>query len=160
MPDAPAAPLYELSVTRLIDAPRKALWRAWTDHLKEWWCPKPWTTEIIEHDLRPGGRSALVMRGPNGEESPMEGVFLEVVPGEKVVFTNAFAAGWIPQAPFMVGILTFEEEGGQTRYTGRARHWDEATMQQHEAMGFATGWGTVAEQLEEVAKRLAQDGTN
>lgn len=147
--------IHELSVTRLIDAPRDAVWRAWTERLTEWWCPKPWTTEIIEHDMRPGGRSALVMRGPNGEESAMEGVFLEVIPAEKVVFTNAFTAGWVPQAPFMVGIMTFADEDGKTRYTGSARHWDEATLRQHEAMGFADGWGVVAEQLEAVAKEIA-----
>ncbi|WP_374140007.1 SRPBCC domain-containing protein, partial [Sphingomonas sp. 32-62-10] len=60
------------------------------DRLVEWWCPKPWSTEVIENDMRAGGRSAMIMRGPNGEESAMEGVFLEVVPGERVVFTNAF----------------------------------------------------------------------
>ncbi len=153
-PETTESGIHELSVTRLIDAPRDALWRAWTDHLEKWWCPRPWTTEIIAHDLRAGGRSALIMRGPDGEVSAMEGVFLEVIPGEKVVFTNAFTAGWIPQPPFMVGILTFEDEGGQTRYTGRARHWDAATMQQHAAMGFTDGWAKVAEQLEEVAKSL------
>lgn len=154
MTDTLAAP-HELSVTRLIDAPRAAVWRAWTERLTDWWCPKPWTTEIIEHDMRPGGRSALIMRGPDGEESAMEGVFLEVVPGEKVVFTNAFTAGWIPQAPFMVAIMTFADENGKTRYVGTARHWDEATKQQHEAMGFTDGWGVVAEQLEAVARELA-----
>lgn len=148
-------PIHELSVTRLIDAPRDAVWRAWTERLADWWCPKPWTTEIVAHDMRPGGRSALIMRGPNGEESAMEGVFLEVVPAKKVVFTNAFTAGWVPQAPFMVGIMTFADEDGKTRYVGTARHWDEATMQQHEAMGFTDGWGVVAEQLEAVAKELA-----
>lgn len=147
--------IHELSVTRLIDAPRDAVWRAWTERLTEWWCPKPWTTEIIEYDMRPGGRSAMVMRGPNGEESAMEGVFLEVIPAEKVVFSNAFTAGWVPQTPFMVGIMTFADEDGKTRYTGTARHWDEETMRQHEAMGFTDGWGVVAEQLEAVAKDIA-----
>lgn len=96
----------------------------------------------------------MIMRGPNGEESAMEGVFLEVVPAERVVFTNAFTAGWIPQKPFMVATMTFADEGGQTRYIGSARHWDEETMREHEAMGFAEGWGIVAEQLEAVAKNM------
>lgn len=144
----------ELSITRLIDAPRKAVWKAWTDHLEEWWCPRPWTVELIEQDLRPGGRSAMIMRGPDGEEMPHEGVFLEVVPGERVVTTDAFRAGWIPQAPFMLGFWEFSDEGGKTRYTAGARHWSEEAMKQHEAMGFREGWGKVAEQLEEVAKGL------
>ena len=147
--------INELSITRLIDAPREAVWRAFTDHLAEWWCPKPWTVEIVEQDLRAGGRAAMVMRGPNGEEAPQDGVYLEVVPLEKVVFTDAFTAGWNPAGPFMVGILEFAEEDGKTRYTGTARHWTAEAMQQHEAMGFADGWGKVAEQLEEVARRIA-----
>lgn len=149
-----SGPRYELSVTRLMDVPRDLVWRAWTERLVDWWCPKPWTTEVIENDMRPGGRSAMIMRGPNGEESAMEGVFLDVLPGERVVFTNAFTAGWVPQKPFMVGIMTFADEDGKTRYTGTARHWDEASMEQHAAMGFVDGWGIVAEQLEAVAKEM------
>ncbi|CAN5489701.1 SRPBCC family protein [soil metagenome] len=149
------APTHELSITRLIDAPRAAVWRAFTDHVEQWWCPKPWTTEIIEQDLRPGGRSAMILRGPNGEEHRQEGVFLEVAPAEKVVFTDAFRAGWMPQTAFMVGYFEFADEGGKTRYNAGARHWTAEAMEQHQAMGFTDGWSKVAEQLEEVAKRLA-----
>lgn len=145
---------HELWITRLIDAPRAAVWRAWTGHLAEWWCPRPWTTEIVAQDLRPGGRSAMIMRGPDGGESPMEGVFLEVVPAERVVFTDAFRAGWLPQEPFFVGIMEFADEDGRTRYTAGARHWTAEAKQRHEAMGFAQGWSKVAEQLEEVARRI------
>jgi uncharacterized protein YndB with AHSA1/START domain len=151
----PPSPVHELRITRLIDAPREAVWRAWTDHLAEWWCPRPWTVEIVEQDLRAGGRSAMIMRGPEGEEMPQEGIFLEVVPMERVVFTDAFTKGWIPAGPFIVGILEFADEAGGTRYTASARHWTEEAHAQHEAMGFAEGWSKVAEQLEEVAKRIA-----
>src|SRR3546814_9625572 len=72
------------------------------------------------------------MRSPEGEDMPHDGIFLEVVPNEKIVFTNAFTAGWVPQmlsgegCDFgMVALMTFEAEGGGTRYTARVRHWDE-----------------------------------
>lgn len=146
---------HDLTITRLIDAPRDAVWRAFTDHLAEWWCPRPWTVEILEQDLRPGGRSAMIMRGPAGEEMPQEGVYLDVVPQQRIVFTDAFAAGWHPQGPFMVGILDFADEDGKTRYTATARHWSAEVKAQHEAMGFVEGWGAVAAQLKEVAKRIA-----
>lgn len=146
---------YELKITRLIDAPRAAVWRAWTDHLAEWWCPRPWTVEIVEQDRRAGGRSAMIMRGPDGEEMPQEGVFLEIVPLERVVFTDAFRVGWHPQGPFIVGFMEFADEGGRTRYTAGARHWTAEAMQQHEEMGFLQGWSAVAAQLEEVARRIA-----
>lgn len=147
--------LHELKITRLIDAPREAVWRAFTDHLAEWWCPRPWSVEMIAQDMRPGGRSAMIMRGPNGEEMPQEGVYLEVIPLERIVFTDAFTHGWNPSGPFMVGTLTFADEDGKTRYTASARHWTAEAMQQHDSMGFEEGWGKVAEQLEEVAKRIA-----
>ncbi|MGY2733691.1 SRPBCC family protein [Sphingomonas sp. UYP23] len=152
---APAPPLHELRITRLIDAPREAVWRAFTDHLAEWWCPRPWTVELIEQDLRPGGRSAMRMRGPSGEESPQEGVFLEVVPMERIVFTDAFTKGWLPAGPFIVGFLEFADEDGKTRYVAGARHWTAEAKAQHAAMGFIEGWSTVAAQLEQVARRIA-----
>jgi len=150
---------FELAVERHIDAPPSTVFKVWTERLAEWWAPKPFTTRIIEQDLRPGGRTALVMIGPDGETPPMEGVFLEVIPHQSIVFTNAFTAGWIPNEPFMVAFFTFTPEGAGTRYRAGARHWDEDKMKRHEAMGFTSGWTAVAGQLAELAeaeaKRLA-----
>lgn len=144
-----------LSVTRLIDAPVETVWRIATERMAEWWCPKPWTVEIVEQDWRAGGRSAVIMRGPNGEEMPQEGVLLEVTPNTRFVFTDAFAVGWVPQRPFMVGTMEFADEGGKTRYTASARHWDAASCQQHREMGFEAGWSAVAEQLAALAEAAA-----
>ncbi len=145
---------HDLSITRLIDAPLDAVWRAWTDHFAEWFVPRPWTVEVIAQDLRPGGSSALVMRGPNGEENAVEGVYLEVTPRVRIVSTDAFAADWTPQTPFMLRIDSFADEGGRTRYTATARHWTAEARDSHAAMGFEQGWGAAADQLEDVAKRL------
>ena len=147
---------YELSITRLIDAPRAAVWAIATERMAEWWCPRPWTTEIIEQDWRPGGRSAMVMHGPDGERHDLEGVFLEVVHEKHFITTDAFAAGWIPRTPFMTGLWEFAEEDGKTRYTARARHWTPEARDQHEQMGFTDGWGKCAEQLAEIAEREAR----
>ena len=104
---------YELSVTRLIDAPVETVWRVATERMAEWWCPTPWTVELVEQDWRAGGRSAMVMHGPNGEAMPQEGVFLEVPPNQRFVFTDAFGAGWRPRSPLMVGVMEFANEGGR-----------------------------------------------
>ncbi|HEY6916707.1 MAG TPA: SRPBCC family protein [Allosphingosinicella sp.] len=147
----------ELSITRIIDAPREIVWRAWTERLEEWFAPRPWTTRVIEQDFRPGGRSAVVMTGPNGETSEGDGVFLEVTPNERIVFTDAFKAGWVPQGPFMVGVCTFEDEGnGKTRYTVAARHWTDEAVKQHQQMGFEAGWSQVMGQLAEIAEEMAR----
>ena len=155
------APEHELSITRYIDAPPETVWRVYTERTGEWWCPKPWTTPVVDWDLRPGGRSLTVMRSPEGEETPHEGIILEVVPNRKFVFTNAFTADWQPQVLSgdgcdfgMVAIVTLEPEGKGTRYTARVRHWNAEDLKKHEEMGFEEGWGICADQLEEVAKTL------
>lgn len=149
---------HELIIERLMDAPVAALWTAYTDHLNEWFCPPPGRAEVQEMDLRAGGRSAIAMYGPDGEVMPNEGVYLEVIPERLIVFTDAFTHGWNPVGPFMVGSFEFEPRGDQTLYRGRARHWTAEAKAQHEAMGFAEGWGKVAEQWEAVAQRIAGRG--
>lgn len=147
---------YELSITRLIDAPVAAVWRAWTEDTGAWFCPKPWTAEFVAQELAAGGRSTIVMRGPNGEENRLEGVYLEVLPGVRIVSTDAFTAGWHPAGPFMVRIDSFAEEDGKTRYTATARHWTREAMDSHAAMGFEAGWNAATDQLEAIAVRLAK----
>jgi uncharacterized protein YndB with AHSA1/START domain len=148
--------MHELEISRTIAAPPETVYRVWTERLPEWFAPRPWTTPVAEQDYRPGGRTLVVMRSPDGQDIPNEGVFLEVVPNEKLVFTNAFTAGWEPQDPFMVAIFTFEPaEGGGTLYRARARHWSEEVQKQHEEMGFHAGWGQCAAQLAELAEAEA-----
>ncbi len=146
---------FELSIERVIDAPVEAVWRAWTEHQDEWFCPRPWRSETLVQELRAGGRSAIVMRGPDGEENHLEGMFLEVVPAARIVSTDAFTDGWVPAGPFMVRIDTFEAVDGGTRYTATARHWTAEAMEQHRTMGFEAGWNAATDQLVEVARRLA-----
>lgn len=155
--DASPAADRELVLTRLIDAPREALYRAWTEPelLKQWFAPLPWTVTRAELDVRPGGSNMFVMRSPEGEDYPNHGVYLEVVPNERLVITDAYARAWEPsEKPFMTVIITFEDEGGKTRYTARARHWTVADREAHEAMGFHDGWGQCADQLAALAARL------
>ncbi len=147
----------ELVLTRLIDAPREKLYRAWTDAalLKQWFAPLPWTTPHAELDVRPGGASNIVMRSPEGNDMPCPGVFLEVVPNQRLVFTDAYTSAWQPsEKPFMTVILTFEDAGGKTRYTARVRHWTVADREAHEKMGFHQGWGQCADQLAALAAKL------
>jgi uncharacterized protein YndB with AHSA1/START domain len=147
----------ELVLTRLINAPRANVYRAWTDPelLKQWFAPKPYTTPIVEIDVRPGGSAYFVMRGPDGKDLPNRGVYLEVVPNEKLVSTDAYVAAWEPsEKPFMTLILTFEDEGGKTRYTARVRHWTVADREAHEKMGFHEGWGLCTDQLEALVAKI------
>jgi uncharacterized protein YndB with AHSA1/START domain len=147
----------DLVLTRLIDAPRETLFRAWTDAdlLKQWFAPLPWTTPFADLDVRPGGANIITMRSPEGQDMPNAGVYLEVVPNERLVFTDAYTKAWEPaEKPFMTVILTFADEDGKTRYTATARHWTLEDKQQHEAMGFHVGWGMCADQLEALVKGM------
>ena len=147
----------DLILTRLIDAPREKVYRAWTEPelLKQWFAPLPYTTTVAETDVRPGGASLFVMRGPDGREFPNPGVYLEVVPNQRIVATDAFTSAWEPsEKPFMTLILTFEDEGGKTRYTARVKHWTIADREAHEKMGFHEGWPICTEQLAALVARL------
>ena len=147
----------ELVLTRLVDVPAEKLYRCWTEPalLTQWFAPLPWTTPHAELDVRAGGANRITMRSPEGEDMPNEGIYLEVVPNEKLVITDAFRAGWMPTAAaFMVIVLTFTPEDGKTRYIARARHWTKEAAEQHEQMGFHTGWGICADQLVALSKTL------
>ena len=156
MTDAPAAN-RELSLTRFIEASPEALYRCWTepDLLKQWFAPAPWSTPHAELDVRVGGAGYIIMSDPEGNEFGNRGVYLEVVPNELLVLTDAYTAAWTPsEKPFMTTILTFEPEGAGTRYTARVLHWSVADREAHEAMGFQEGWGLCTDQLAALAARL------
>jgi uncharacterized protein YndB with AHSA1/START domain len=146
----------DLVLTRIIDAPPEKVFRAWTDpeQMKQWFVPKPWTLSKVETDVRPGGHSVIVMRSPEGQEFPNLGVYLEVIPNRKIVFTDAYTQAWLPsEKPFFTGIITFEPEGSKTKYTAIARHWNLADKEAHEKMGFHEGWGKCADQLNELVSQ-------
>lgn len=151
--------LYELSLSRYIDAPPMTVWKAFVDHGQAWFTPRPWTTALFHYDLYPGGKANVVMRSPEGEEYSYNGVILDVEIGRLIVSTGAMTEDWVPQAGDMhfVRIDRFEPEGQGTRYTAHARHWDEKAMRQHAEMGFEQGWNMATDQLAEVALSLAAE---
>ena len=144
--------MNELTVTRFIDAPPEKVWDIMANRQEEWWCPAPWRIEMLAQERHAGGRSAMIMRGPDGEEMPQEGIFLEWTEGKRFVTTDAVNCDFEPTGPFMVGFWEIAPEGEGTRYTARARHWSEETMKQHAEMGFEEGWGKCAEQLAALAE--------
>lgn len=148
----------DLVITRLVRAPRSLLWRAWSDPelLKQWWCPRPWTTEVRAFELRAGGNFHTFMQGPDGGTSDNPGSFLEVVPHRRLVFTSLLTGGWRPATPWMpfTALITLDDEGAGTRYTATVMHPDAATRDKHEQMGFHDGWGICIGQLEALAQGL------
>jgi uncharacterized protein YndB with AHSA1/START domain len=152
----------ELRMERVLKAPRALVWKAFAnpDHLKEWWCPKPWTTEVKAFDFRPGGAFHTFMTGPLPDgtqgESDNPGCFLEIVPMERIVDTSVLGGGWRPIKSWMpmTAIWQFSDEGSGTRLLARALHMTPEAKQQHEEMGFHEGWGTMITQWDEFAQSL------
>jgi uncharacterized protein YndB with AHSA1/START domain len=103
----------EIVSTRVLEAPRERVFRAWIDpaHLARWWGPKGFTNTFHEFEPRPGGPWRFVMRGPDGVDHPNENVFLEVVEPERLVFRHLS-----PIHGFQV-TATFEERGSRTKLT-------------------------------------------
>lgn len=153
----PIAP-RELVLQRMLAAPREMLFRCWTDPqlITQWFTPPPWKTLRAEIDLRAGGHSCITMQSPEGQQFPNRGIYLEVVPNAKIVFTDAFVGAWEPSdKAFMVGTITFEDAGdGRTLYTARVQHWSVGDREAHEKMGFHEGWGVATQQLEALAQRV------
>ena len=150
-------PETDLSFTRTLDVPRELIWECWTspEHIPHWFMPKPHSIAACDIDLRVGGRFNTTMV-INGEEVENTGVWLEIAPKTRLVFTDTYAEGWVPAPdPFMTAVLDFADtpEGG-TLYTATARHRSPEARQSHEDMGFFGGWNTVADQLEAYAKSL------
>ena len=108
----------EIVSTRLFDAPREILWRAWTDpkHLAEWWGPRGFTNTFHEFELKPGGVWRFTMHGPNGKDFHNESVFTEIVKHEKIVFDHLK-----PMHKFQV-TATFLEQKEKTKVTFRMMH--------------------------------------
>lgn len=150
-------PALDLVLVRDLAAPRPLIWECWTkaEHLVHWFVPHPHRVTACHLDVRVGGACNTTFE-VEGAVMENRGVYLEVVPQERLVFTDCYTEGWKPAAePFMTAILTFEDlGGGKTRYTAVARHRNAETARSHAEMGFHDGWGTVASQLEAYAQGL------
>ncbi|HWU18003.1 MAG TPA: SRPBCC family protein [Devosia sp.] len=141
----------DLTITRVIKAPRAAVWRAWTDpaRFEKWWVPEPALCKVVAMELQPGGAFTTQISEDGGAFGPhINGCFLAVDEGERIVFTNSLVDGWRPAAqPFMTAIITLADHPEGTEYVSYVMHKDRADRDMHAEMGFYDGWGTVMGQL-------------
>ena len=164
----PAEPgtALDLSFSRIVDVPRHQIWRAWTepDLLMQWFCPLPWKTTDCQIDLQPGGVFRTTMRSPDGGEFPNTGCYLQIIPNEKLVWTNALLQGFRPASPTLTygdaqpsfnftATVELADAGDCTHYTATVVHADERGCKQHAAMGFEQGWGIALDQLVAMVKK-------
>jgi uncharacterized protein YndB with AHSA1/START domain len=123
----------ELIITRILDASRDLLWKAWTEpeRIKLWWGPKAFTAPVFKIDLRVGGETFSCMRSPEGKDYCGKGTYREIVPRERLVITDSFADekgnivsasyyGMSPDFPRELLItVKFENYDGKTKMTLR-----------------------------------------
>ena len=152
-----------LTLRRTLAAPRAAVWRCWTEPelLKQWFCPRPWTVPEADFDVRAGGRMNTVMAGPNGERMENKGIWLEIDPLCRLVFTDAFTEGFVPAAePFMTGVVELRDAPrGKTQFTWSALHANAEAAAKHLHMGWEAGWNAAADQLDALAQSLVRKPT-
>lgn len=128
---------FELVISRVFDAPRELVWKAWTDctYVTRWWGPKGFTAPFCKNDIRVGGKSLYAMRAPMGKEVWSgktiwsTGIYREVVPSKRIVTTDSFADemgnvvpatqyGMNPDFPLeLLVTVTFEDYEGKTQLT-------------------------------------------
>jgi len=122
-----------LVITRIFDAPRKLVWKAWTEpeRMMRWWGPKGFTSPVCRIDLRVGGKYVCCMRSPEGQDFWSTGVYREIVEPERIACTDSFADeeanvvpatyyGMSPDFPLELQVtVTFEEHDGKTTMTLR-----------------------------------------
>ncbi|HEX6536838.1 MAG TPA: SRPBCC domain-containing protein [Gemmatimonadaceae bacterium] len=135
----------ELIITRLFDAPRELVWKAWTEPERaiRWAGPRSFTASELEGDLRPGGTWRTVLRSPDGVDHPQHGVYREVVPPERLVFT--FIWDDAPENEMLVTI-TFAERGRKTEMTFRQTGFPSVESRN----GHEGGWNEAFDRLSEL----------
>ena len=148
---------HDLVLLRRLPAPPAAVYRCWTeaDLLKRFFAPAPGETVEAVVEAWPGGRFYTKMVFEEHGEIGGEGCVLIAEPGRRFAFTDALTAGFRPAAAgFFTADITLTTAKGGCEYRVVARHADAATAEKHAAMGFESGWGTVAEQLGRLAETL------
>jgi len=145
----------DLVITRVFDAPRELVFKAWTDpkHLAQWFGPRGFSNPVCELDPRPGGAILIHMRGPDGRTHPMAGVYREVVPPERLVYTGRVPDQGTPLFEVLTTV-SFVEQGGKTKLTMEAKVLKSTPEAAPMLAGMQEGWKQTLDRLAEYVVKL------
>jgi len=130
----------DLVITRLIDAPRPLVFKAWTDpeQIARWWGPKGFVTVDHDMDIRPGGSYRFTMRSPEGTDHRKRGVYREIVEPERIVFTFAWVdPDGLPGHETLITV-TFKEDGTKTKLTLHQGGFDTTAWRDDHQVGWSS----------------------
>jgi uncharacterized protein YndB with AHSA1/START domain len=143
-----------VTLTRVFDAPRALVWKAWTDSkmMAQWFGPRGFTNPICELDGRIGGSLRIVMRGPDGTDYPMKGVFREVSVPERLVFTNIAIDKEGKHLLEGETTVTFTEKDGKTTLVLETHAVGLVPIAPQMLAGMEAGWTQSIDKLQELAE--------
>jgi uncharacterized protein YndB with AHSA1/START domain len=131
---------HELVVTRLIEAPRSLVFKAWTqpEHVARWWGPQGFTTIGYQMDIRVGGAFRFGMRSPQGTEHWKTGVYREIIEPERIVFTFAWEGPDGQPGHELLTTVTLAEQGMKTLLTLRQAEFETVASRDDHRIGWAS----------------------
>jgi uncharacterized protein YndB with AHSA1/START domain len=140
---------WDLVVTRVFDAPRELVFKAWTEtkHVVQWWGPAGFTNPVCEVDARVGGAIRIHMRAPNGVVYPMTGVFQEIDEPERLVFVTSALDDKGNSMFDVLNTVTFEDQRGKTALTLQARVMQATAVAPQYLKGMEMGWSQSLDRL-------------
>jgi uncharacterized protein YndB with AHSA1/START domain len=147
----------ELDIRRTFDAPRALVFKAWTEpqYLARWSCPRGFTFIENTGELRVGGAFAATMRSPEGTLHRLRGVYREILPPERLVFTH----GWVDESgrpgPQTLVTVMLAERNGRTEMTFQQGNFDSVASRDGHEQGWSSCFDRLAELLEELPRDAA-----
>jgi uncharacterized protein YndB with AHSA1/START domain len=146
----------EMVMTRIINAPRKLVWEAWTNqkHIKNWWGPKRFTNPVCEWDAQVGNKILVHMQAPDGTVYPMDGEFIEIKKPERLVFISAALNKEGKHMFEIMNTVVFTEENGKTKITINAKASKIMPEAKPHLDGMNEGWSSSIDKLEEYLRTV------
>lgn len=147
-----------IQIERILNAAPERIWRCWCEPklFEQWYCPKPWTAKLMLQELHNVGKLHLKFEGPDGAGFEKNGLILECIPNQKMVFTDAFVDAWEPSNRAL-HVISFELEDlgdGATKYIAKTKYWNAQDFEEQTKNGYLQGAKKALDQLEELLQNI------
>jgi uncharacterized protein YndB with AHSA1/START domain len=151
--------ISEVVVTKVLNAPRPMVFKAWTDpkHVAQWWGPHQFTNRIRKWEARPDGVIDLDMIGPDGTAYPMNGMFTALNEPDSLTFTSSIPGPTGKPVFEVLTTVSFTESGGKTTVTMHAHITGQTDAAEQYLIGMEAGWTQSFEKLDSFFSRTGEN---